>query len=320
MNSIPLPQPLRGIVPPLVTPLLDQEQLDLPGLERLIDRLLAGGVHALFALGTTGEGPSLAYALRHQFVERLCELVDCRVPVLVGITDTAFDESIELAEKAHAAGASGVVAATPYYLPLSQSELVAYVESLAERLPLPLLLYNMPACTKVEFEPETVLRLSELENVIGVKDSSGSMAYVRKVHALLADRPDFTLLVGPEELLAESVHLGAHGGVNGGANMFPALYVALYEASVAGDQERMDRLQTHVMRISRSIYAVGRDASRHVKGIKSALKWMGVCDDYVAQPFRRLEGAEREAVGRYVEELEAVLEPLSPRDSVAEPG
>jgi len=318
MNSIPLPQPLRGIVPPIVTPLLDQEQLDLAGLERLIDRVLAGGVHALFALGTTGEGPSLSYALRHQFVERVCELVDSRVPVLVGITDTAFDESIELAEKAYAAGASGLVAAAPYYLPLSQPELAAYVESLVEQIPLPLMLYNMPACTKVEFEPQTVRQLSAIEGVVGLKDSSGSREYIRKVHALLTDRPDFTLLVGPEELLAESVRLGAHGGVNGGANMFPALYVALYEAAVAGDQERMDRLQEHVMRISRSIYAVGKDASRHVRGTKSALKWMGVCDDYVAQPFRRLAGAEREAVGRYVQELEEVLGPLSPSDAVSE--
>lgn len=308
MNTPALPQPLRGIVPPIVTPLLAQDQLDLPGLERLIDRLLTGGVHALFALGTTGEGPSLSYALRHQFVERVCELVDGRLPVLVGITDTAFDESVELAEKAYAAGASGVVAAAPYYLPLSQSELTDYVETLVERLPLPLMLYNMPACTKVAFEPETVARLSALEKVVGVKDSSGDLGYVRKVCELTADRPEFTVLVGPEELLARSVRLGAHGGVNGGANMFPRLYVALYEAAVAGDQARIEELQGHVMRISRSIYAVGKDASRHVKGTKSALRWMGVCNDYVAWPFQRLEGAERDAVGRYVEQLEAILE------------
>jgi len=273
----------------------------------IVQRTIDGGVHGLFVLGTTGEGPSLTYALRHQVVERVCDQVAGRVPVLVGITDTAWGESIELAQKAYDAGAAGVVVAAPYYLPLSQSELIDYIESLAARVPLPLMLYNMPSCTKVAFQPQTVRRLSKIDNVVGLKDSSGSLDYFRAVVELLGQRPDFSLLVGPEELLPTVIALGAHGGVNGGANMFPRLYVALYEAAVAGDQQRIAVLYEHVTRVSRTIYSVGKDSSRHIKGTKCALKWLGVCDDFVAWPFQRFEGADRTAIGRYVQELTALL-------------
>jgi 4-hydroxy-tetrahydrodipicolinate synthase len=303
MTLATLPRPLRGIVPPLVTPLSDQDRLDPAGLERLIDRVIEGGVHGLFILGTTGEGPSLAYALRHQLIELVCDRVGGRVPVLVGITDTALGESLELAQRAYDSGASAVVAAPPYYLALSQQELGDYFEHLARHVALPLFLYNMPSCTKVSIDPETVRRLFELEGVVGLKDSSGDLDYVRTVVDVVRHRPELTLLVGPEELLAESVALGAHGGVNGGANMFPGLYVALYEAAAAGDSNSVARFHEQITKISRSIYCVGRDASRHIKGIKCALSCLGVCDDYVAQPFRRFEGADREAIGRYVDEM-----------------
>jgi 2-dehydro-3-deoxy-D-pentonate aldolase len=265
MNLASLPRPLRGIIPPLVTPLTDQDQLDVPGLERLLQRMLDGGVHGIFILGTTGEGPSLAYAVRHQLVERVCDQVAGRVPVLVGITDTAWGESMELAQKAYAAGAAGLVAAPPYYMPLSQVELTDYFEDLAQQVPLPLMLYNMPHCTKVAFQPQTVRRLSSIDNIVGLKDSSGRLDYFRAVVELVGKRPDFSLLVGPEELLAAVIPLGAEGGVPGGANLFPRLYVALYEAAVAGAQQKVALLHEHIVRVSKTIYAVGKDDSRHLK-------------------------------------------------------
>jgi 4-hydroxy-tetrahydrodipicolinate synthase len=307
MNLTPLPRPLRGIIPPLVTPLSDQDQLDVTGLERLLQRVLDGGVHGVFILGTTGEGPSLAYSVRHQLVERVCDQVAGRVPVLVGITDTAWGESMELAQKAYAAGAAGLVAAPPYYLPLSQAELIDYFEALAQQVPLPLLLYNMPHCTKVAFQPQTVRRLSCVDNIVGLKDSSGRLDYFRAVVELVGNRPNFSLLVGPEELLAAVIPLGAEGGIPGGANLFPRLYVALYEAAVAGAQQKVTLLHEQILRISKTVYAVGKDDSRHLKGIKSALKWLGVCDDYVAQPFRRFETDDDAAIGEYVQELLTLL-------------
>ena len=110
-----LPKPLRGVIPPMVTPLLDNRTLDLKGLERLVEHILDGKVHGLFLLGTTGEAPNLSYDLRHELVRRVCKQVNGRVPVLVGITDTVFTESMRLAESAARAGAEALAAAPPYY-------------------------------------------------------------------------------------------------------------------------------------------------------------------------------------------------------------
>jgi dihydrodipicolinate synthase/N-acetylneuraminate lyase len=296
--------PLRGIIPPLVTPLLGRDRLDHNGLERLIEHVLAGGVHGLFLLGTTGEAPSLSHRLRCELVDRACAQVAGRVPVLVGITDTSFVESVEMAEHSADAGARAVVLAPPYYFPAGQPELAEYVEGIAAEVPLPLYLYNMPSHTKLTFEPETIARAIQIPTIVGLKDSSGQMVYFHKVRLLAATRPDFALLIGPEELLAESVLLGGHGGVCGGANLAPRLYVDLYEAARCGDLERVRDLHARVMRISNTIYTVGRYGSAYLKGLKCALSCLGICDDFLAEPFRRFGTAERAQIAGHLRDLE----------------
>lgn len=139
----------RGIVPPMVTPLLGGDELDVAGLERLVEHLIAGGVSGIFILGTTGEAPSLSYRLRRELIERSARLIAGRVPMLVGITDTSLVESLDLAGHSADCGAAAVVAAPPYYLPPGQPELREYLDHLAGRTPLPLMLYNMPSLTKL---------------------------------------------------------------------------------------------------------------------------------------------------------------------------
>jgi 4-hydroxy-tetrahydrodipicolinate synthase len=295
--------PLRGIVPPMITPLVDRDTLDAAGLERLVEHLLEGGVHGLFVLGTTGEAPSLSYCLRHELVNRVCEQVEGRVPVLVGITDTSFVESVNLATHAASAGASAVVLSAPYYFPAGQPELIEYVEDISAELPLPVFLYNMPSHTKITFEPETVARAMQLPNVVGIKDSSAQMIYFHKIRMLAAERPDFSLLVGPEELLGESVLSGAHGGVCGGANLFPRLYVELYEAASRADFDRMAVLHAQVMRLGATIYSVGKHRSAFIKGLKCGLSCLGICDDFMAEPFQRFAPREREQVASYLAEF-----------------
>jgi 4-hydroxy-tetrahydrodipicolinate synthase len=299
----PTPGPLRGIIPPLVTPLLERDRLDIPGLERLIEHVLAGGVHGLFLLGTTGEGPSLSHRLRCELVERACAQVADRVPVLVGITDTSFVESVEMAEHAAEAGAGAVVLAPPYYFPAGQAELAEYTEAIAAAVPLPLHLYNMPSHTKVTFEPDTIARALQIPNIVGLKDSSGQLVYFHKIQVLAASRPEFSLLIGPEELLAESVLLGGHGGVCGGSNLAPRLYVDLYEAAVRGDLDRVRALHARVMQISTTIYAVGRYGSAYLKGLKCALSCLGLCDDHMAEPFRRFAPPERQRIEAHLRDL-----------------
>jgi 4-hydroxy-tetrahydrodipicolinate synthase len=299
--------PYHGIVPPMVTPLRDRDSLDVAGLERLIEHILAGGVHGLFILGTTGEGPSLSYRLRRELIERTCRQVRRRVPVLVGITDTAFTESVQVARWSAEAGADAVVAAPPYYLPGDQPELQEYLSHLVPELPLPLFLYNMPALTKVSFEIETVRRAMDDPRIIGLKDSSGNMTYLHRAVGLLRHRPEWVLLVGPEELLADAVLAGGHGGVNGGANAFPQLYVKLYDAARAGNLERVRALHAQVMLVSDNLYRVGRHPSAIIKGLKCALSLLEVCEDFMAEPFHRFHEPERQRVRGILHDLLPML-------------
>ncbi len=295
----------------MITPLLDAATLDDQGLARLIEHILAGGVHGLFVLGTTGEGPSLPYALRRTLVSEVCALVRRRVPVLVGITDTAQGELIAMARHAADAGANAVVVAPPPYFTTTQSELLGYLQRLAAALPLPVILYNMPSHTKVFIEAETVCRAADSPNVIGLKDSSGNLAHFHQVQLLLSDRPDFTLLVGPEELLAASVLLGGHGGVNGGANVVPELYVSLFNAAAAGDLRRVRALHQRVMQLSSQLYSVGRSGARVLQGIKCALALRGLCHDAMAEPLTPFGSEERALLAHRMEALALVREAAS---------
>jgi dihydrodipicolinate synthase/N-acetylneuraminate lyase len=304
--------PLSGIVPPMITPLKDRDELDAAGLERLVEHILSGGVSGLFILGTTGEGPSLSYRLRRELIERVCKQVARRVPVLVGITDTAFTESLNIARAAADCGADAVVAAPPYYLPEAQPELQEYLDHLVPELPLPLYIYNMPALTKVHFELDTVRRAMDNPRIIGLKDSSGDLNYFKAAAELIQrHRPDWPLLIGPEEKLFDALLAGGHGGVSGGANLFPKLYVGLYDAQRAGDFARAQELQKQIQRVSDSFYRIGKYSSSIIKGIKCVASTMGICNDFMAEPFHRFREPERELVKTRLKEIEAEIAKLN---------
>lgn len=294
-------QPYRGIIPPIVTPLSDRDTLDSEGLSRLIEHVLAGGVHGIFVLGTTGEGPSLSHHLQREVVSQACQCVDGRVPLLVGITDPSFFESISLATHAAEAGATAVVLAPPYYFPAGQEELLEYLQELIPALPLPVMLYNMPAMTKLAYAPETVRALADWPQVVGLKDSGGDLAYFRNVRECTREIDDFAMLIGPEHLLADAIALGGDGGVSGGANVRPDLYVRLYEAAVAG--ESTQALASQIQSLGR-LYGVGNNpASAIVKGIKCALSLMGICSGYLAEPFRQFGPSDVAEIDRLLGEI-----------------
>ena len=180
--------PLRGIIPPMVTPLVNNNTLDIKGLEKLIEHIISGGVHGIFILGTTGEATSLSYELRKELIKNTSGIVNHRIPVMAGITDTSIKGSIEIAEYAAGMGIDIVVIAPPYYVPISQEEMREYLENIVPDLPLPFLMYNMPGCTKMHMSLETIKKSKELGSV-GIKDSSGDMAYLFSLIKEFRDYP-----------------------------------------------------------------------------------------------------------------------------------
>jgi 4-hydroxy-tetrahydrodipicolinate synthase len=298
-----LPQPLRGVITAMITPLTHGGTLDGSGLERLVEHLIFGGVHGLFILGTTGEGPALPNSLRMEVIRETCQQVAGRIPVIVGVTDTVLQEAIELAARAKELGAQAVVSSAPYYYPASQTELLSYLEKLAAAAPLPVFLYNAPSNTHHMFKPSTVREAADIPNIVGLKDSSGDMIYFHCVRESVRDRPNFTLLVGPEELMAEAVLLGGHGGMCAGSNIWPRLYVNLYNAAVASDLNTIRQLQSTLMRLCMTVYRVDTCESSLLRGMKCSLAELGICADGMRPPFQPFSAAERAKIQQYLSEL-----------------
>lgn len=295
-----LTKPLCGVITAMVTPLKDPNTLDLNGLERLIEHLIAGGVHGIFLLGTTGEAPALSYELRQEVIRISCKQIEGRLPVVVGITDTSFTEAVNLARVAAEAGADAVVSASPYYFRLSQDDLLRYFVSLAAAVPLPLLLYNAPLNAQHTLDVSTVRRASEIESIVGIKDSGLQMAYFHELKLCLANRKDFTFLVGPEELLAETILLGGHGGMAAGSNVYPKLFADLYESALAQDVRRVQELHTKVMKFSTAVYRSAAYGANPLRGLKCALSLLGVCREGMTIPLQPYSPTERKAVQDYL--------------------
>lgn len=287
---------LEGVIVPLVTPLSENNRIDIEGLNNLVEHVIRGGVHGIFILGTTGEAQSLSMNQREEMIKETSRILRNRLPLLVGISDTSLSDSAALAQKAYEAGAYAVVATPPYYFATAQAELIEYFENLISLLPLPLFLYNMPVHTKVAFDPKTIKQIAQNEKVIGFKDSSANGTYLQTVMYIMRERPEFMIFVGPEEMTAEMVLMGAHGGVNGGANLFPELYVELYNAAKSHNIEKVRSLQQKVMRISTGIYSKSKYASSYLKGLKCALSVAGICRDFPAMPFSHFNEEYRKEI------------------------
>ena len=295
---------LSGLIPPMVTPLDAKRRLDKVGVKNMVNHLLKGGVDGIFLLGTTGEGPHLSYAIRRALVKETCRIVKGRVPILVGITETDIEDALAFAKDCRSYGASGVVAAPPYYFKLTQAECVAWFTELADRLPLPLVIYDMPAHTDTVIEPATIAKLAAHPNIIAMKDSSSIIALFNKFRVALEPYAEkFSLFMGPDEAMGEAVLLGADGGVCTGANLWPAQFKAMYLAAKAGDVEKVRRLQRFTTMSSYLLYGLGQGQIGFLKGVKCALAEMGLIQNVLAAPFTPFVGRGRAQVKTAIKKL-----------------
>jgi len=252
---------LQGIIPPLVTPLIQvgfgdnaSLEIDRPGTEKVIDHAIRGGVSGIFILGSTGEFASLSLERRKQLIEVTCQVTNDRVPVLVGVSDTCVETTLELARYSKSCGAAAIVMTAPYYFRMSQDDMLQYVDDIITHPStrtnnaglLPILLYNMPELTKFEFDIDTVRELMTKyspHKIVGIKDSSGNLEYLKRLCQLRDEvRPngDWSVFVGPDGLTARALELGADGAVPSGANFEPQLFTDLYDACRTVYCERKD--------------------------------------------------------------------------------
>jgi len=276
----------RGIVPPVATALHADYSVDAGGLERILDHLLAGGVHGLFLLGSCSEAPSLSPESQGRIVEIATSHVGGAVPICAGALEPGTLGVLRKLEALARAKIDAAVVTLPYYFPVADADgAVRHFEYLADRSPLPIILYNQPAYTAFTMDTPTMMRLAEHKNIIGVKDSSCDIQLVQTLVAAVRalERP-FFVLDGNECAFGLTVLLGGDGGVPGVCNIDPRGCVEIYDKAVAGDWKAVVGRQARMIELRNRAKNVSPGYS--YEGIKASLHLLGICQPHVPPPVK----------------------------------
>lgn len=287
----------HGVVVPMVTPATPQGDLDEPAVRRVIDYLIEGGVSGIFVLGTTGEAASVPRTMRSRLVAITVEHVGDRAMTYAGIGDNSLADSVQAAEECFRLGIDAVVAHLPCYYALSPEEQSGYYTALVERIPGPLMLYNIPSTTRMSIPVEVAEKLSHHPRIIGLKDSEDDVARLQAAIETLGGRSDFAVFVGVSALSARALSLGADGMVPSPAHLVPDLCQRLYENGVQGDVAKAEEYQRQVNQVA-DIYVQNRTLGQSLAALKAAMGALGLCGPDVLPPLRPLDTAQQEAVRR----------------------
>ncbi|HBC27116.1 MAG TPA: 4-hydroxy-tetrahydrodipicolinate synthase [Ruminococcaceae bacterium] len=227
---------IKGIIPPILTPMHDDETINVPELRRQVDRMIENGCHALFPFGTNGEGYILTAQEKQLVLETVIEQCSGRVPVYAGTGCISTKETIEQSRMAQAAGADVLSIITPSFAAASQNELYTHYKAVAEAVNMPIVLYNIPARTGNALAPATVAKLAKIDNIVGAKDSSGNftniLSYIDAGKA--KGNGAFHTLSGNDQLIIWTLLAGGTGGIAGCANVYPHTMASIYDLFTAG--------------------------------------------------------------------------------------
>lgn len=242
MNSTQLK--VRGVIPPIVTPLHPDGRVDTASLRRLVEFQIKAGVDALFALGTGGEGPWLTADRRALVLQTVVDAAAGRVPVLAGVSDIGTARAVEAIRDAEAAGCTAVVSTPAFYGDNGQAEILAHYRALAQATELPLIAYDIPSKVHVKIAAQTAATLAHEQTIIAIKDSSGDEDGFRAVIELTAELPGFSVITGSDLIADAALFQGADGMIIGTGNIDPHGFVSLYRHCVAGEWEQARQQQT----------------------------------------------------------------------------
>lgn len=289
-----------GIIPPVITPLTAEGQLDEDSLRRVINRMIEAGVNGLFLLGSSGEAVFSTDERRCEILRAGVEIVDGRVPVLAGVIDTQTERVVEQAKAARRIGADALVATAPFYALGGPEVVERHFRVLRERVDLPLFAYDIPVCVHTKLDGQMLLRLGQDNVIAGVKDSSGDdVGFRQLLRANDAAGGPLRLLTGHEVVVDGAYLGGAHGAVPGLANVSPEPYVRQWHAAQAGDWETVRQEQDRLADLMR-IVSVTSGVSGYGAGVgafKTALSVMGIIEtNQMTEPVAPLGEANAEAI------------------------
>ncbi len=289
-----------GVIPPVVTPLLEDGSVDRVSLERLVEHLLGGGVHGLFALGSSGETVYLTDEQRDASLEVIVKTADGQVPVIAGCIEPATARVVQRVQAAARLGADAVVTTAPFYTLVGPHEVERHFRAVHAASELPQLAYDIPVCVHYKLGTDLLLSLARDGVIVGVKDSSGDDVSFRQLLVEMTEDPalaGFSALTGHEVVVDAMMLGGASGSVPGLANVDPAGYVRLHDAAVAGDwvtaREEQDRLARLFRIVGAADPATTYGSTRGVGAFKTALALLGViASNAVSLPMRPLDAEE----------------------------
>ena len=271
----------HGSMVALVTPMTDDGGIDVPALQRLIDFHIDNGTDAIVAVGTTGESATLDMDEHCEVIRRSVEHAHGRIPVIAGTGANSTKEAIELTRCAEHAGADACLLVTPYYNKPTQEGLYLHHKAIADAVPIPQILYNVPGRTACDMLPETVERLAAIPNIVGIKDATGNLDRGREILKRCGEKLD--LYSGDDATAMDLILLGAKGDISVTANVAPRLMHDMCAAARAGDADKARALNDRLMPLHKSLFVESNPIP-----VKWALQEMGLMRGGIRLPLTRL--------------------------------
>ncbi len=290
---------LEGIFVPHITPFKHNGEINEGALRELIQFWIQGGLSGLVPCGSNGEAPYLLREERKRVIEIVVDEVNGKVPVIAGTGAIGTKETIQLTRDAKDIGADAALIVTPFYFRHSNRELYAHYSAILEAVDIPVLVYNVPKFTGFSLEPSLVHKLaSEYDNVIGVKDSSGSLSQIAELTRLVGER--ISVLAGTADVVLPTLMLGGKGAIIAVANVAPKLCSSLYKAFKEGNFEEASRLQRRISYINEVVVR----KYNQLAAIKETLNIKGLPAGYPRKPTLPLEENEKDEIRKFLSKIE----------------
>jgi len=267
----------KGIIPPHITPFTEKSEIDEKGLRDDVDFWIEAGVHGLAPCGSNGEAVYMSPQERRRVIEIVLDQANGRVPVIAGTGAPGTREAIAQTKEAKNLGVDAVLVVTPYFLSPNQDEILSYYRDISEAVDIPIVLYNVPKFTAVNMEPWVVASLAELDNVVGVKDSSGDMRQMQSLINVAGDK--ISILSGVGNLVFPCLASGGDGGIVALANVAPKNSVEIYRRFISSDLVGAREAQAEVVVLNDFV------TKQHgVPAVKAGLNLLGQCGGYPRRP------------------------------------
>jgi 4-hydroxy-tetrahydrodipicolinate synthase len=278
----------RGVLPALVTPFRDG-QVDEDAFVRLVERQIAGGVHGLVPVGTTGESATLSHDEHRKVIELCVKTAAGRLPVIAGTGSNSTEEAIELTRHAKAIGADAALIVTPYYNRPSQEGMYAHYAAINEAVQIPVLVYNVPGRTGVDIANETLARLAKLPNIVGIKDATGDLARASQQRLMCGE--GWVMLTGDDPTALGYMAHGGHGCISVTANVAPEQVSAFFNDALTGQWQGALYGQDRLIRLHKALFTDASPAPT-----KFAMAHLGLCSEEARLPILPASEASRTEV------------------------